>query len=180
MKKIITLLSWAISLGSATQTSACSTPGPVQLSYAVENAALIVAGTITGQSGYQRTFSRNSEITDVSTVVFEVDVVLRGDAAAAREFTAIGNSDMIARNLGQRFVVALIHTDREIFVPDVRFGDTAELPILMATNCGDYIFPMDEGNSTSSRFLFEIFDGDGDPAEEAAVFDRYLRGSGLY
>ncbi|MBU2994274.1 hypothetical protein Q4555_07135 [Octadecabacter sp. 1_MG-2023] len=179
MKTLFTLLGLACALGDASQVSACSSPGPVSLSYAVERAEIIVAGTITGQSAYERTRASNLQVADVSTVVFDVERVLRGDVVQALEFIAINEGDRIARNLGNRFIVALAYTDRQVFTPDDRFGDTADLPMLM-TACGTYMFPIGEITDLSGRFLLEIFDGDGDPAEEAAVFDRYLRGSGLY
>jgi len=120
-------------------------------------------------------------IEEVWTVRFEVARTFLGENQSEVDFHLVDNYGFSGYRfrVGSTYIVALREASNGTYT--TQLGAIGEpLPVVMANNCGNYVFGGEGRRGLMQEFVMEMFDGDGDPAEEAAVFDRFLRGSGLY
>jgi len=174
-------LTIAVLVNLAGPTEACSSPRPVPLQN-ILSADLIIFGSYVSSSFKTIPSAIDADrIEKVWTVRFEVARTLLGENQPVVDFHLVDNYGFSGDRfrVGSTYIVALRDTSNGAFTTQLGAIDDP-LPVVMANNCGNYVFGEEGQRGLMQGFVMEMFDGDGDPADEAAVFDRFLRGSGLY
>ncbi|KAG1713823.1 hypothetical protein GQR58_002300 [Nymphon striatum] len=162
--------------------NACTSPRGASFGVALE-APYIVSGNIRQYTTEVEEYVAHDG--DVQTIEYDIvtmDVghVWHGDHdAPTLVFRLRNGNDFVLRHLGEAVAVAL-HRDLDSDETWPTLPHEFRRYQVWNDTCADYIFPLDDPANMRGAFLIEIFDGDGDPHEEAEVFDRFYSSRGLY